>query len=185
MIDFTAGLAAEALSCIVWVPTDVLKERAQATGMTPSITNIIRRDGIRGLYKGYGATLASFGPFSAFYFMFVEQIKAGIKQVNNRENLTLLELVPACSVAGGAAALITAPLDLVKTRIQVDREYKSVISGLGTILRRDGIRGLFRGGASRVWFAVPNTAITMALMESIQSRLKCFQFFFVSSCQVT
>jgi hypothetical protein len=30
---------------------------------------------------------------------------------------------------------------------------------------------LFRGSGSRVWFAAPNTAITMAVMESVRYRL--------------
>ena len=78
MIDFAAGLFAEAVSCVVWVPTDVMKERAQACSLasTPyTFSSILRQEGLRGLYRGYGATLASFGPFSAFYFMFVEQLK--------------------------------------------------------------------------------------------------------------
>lgn len=28
-----------------------------------------------GLYRAYGATVGSFGPFSAFYFMFYEYLK--------------------------------------------------------------------------------------------------------------
>jgi len=31
---------------------------------------ILRTEGRRGIYKGYAATLASFGPFSALYFVF-------------------------------------------------------------------------------------------------------------------
>ena len=32
-------------------------------------------EGIRGLYKAYGATVLSYGPFSAFYFFFYETFK--------------------------------------------------------------------------------------------------------------
>ena len=30
---------------------------------------------MRGLYRAYGATVLSFGPFSAFYFLFYETFK--------------------------------------------------------------------------------------------------------------
>jgi hypothetical protein len=30
---------------------------------------------VRGLYRAYGATVGSFGPFSAFYFLFYEYFK--------------------------------------------------------------------------------------------------------------
>jgi hypothetical protein len=35
----------------------------------------MKTEGAGGLYRAYGATVASFGPFSAFYFMFYEQFK--------------------------------------------------------------------------------------------------------------
>ena len=78
-------------SCVVFVPVDVVKERLQvqrsshvvgslqATG-TPykgslhALRTIFVEEGIRGVYKGYGATLMSFGPFSALYFLFYEQV---------------------------------------------------------------------------------------------------------------
>ena len=34
---------------------------------------------VKGIYRGYGATLASFGPFSAFYFVFYEYITGDSK----------------------------------------------------------------------------------------------------------
>ena len=32
-------------------------------------------EGARGLYRAYGATVMSFGPFSALYFLFYEKLK--------------------------------------------------------------------------------------------------------------
>ena len=184
LVNFTAGFIAEAVSCVIWVPTDVVKERAQALNRTmhsksigSTVRNILAEEGIRGLYRGYGATLASFGPFSAFYFMFVEFLKERLRGSNGEENLSFRETATACAVAGGAAAFLTAPLDLVKVRMQVERRtkgssaYQSVLSGLKHVWKSDGLSGLFRGAMSRVWFAVPNTAITMAIMESIKHRL--------------
>jgi Mitochondrial carrier protein len=40
-----------------------------------ALIQISKTEGIRGIYKGYGATLASFGPFSALYFTIYEQMK--------------------------------------------------------------------------------------------------------------
>ena len=36
---------------------------------------IKQTEGIWGLYRAYGATVASFGPFSALYFLFYEKLK--------------------------------------------------------------------------------------------------------------
>ena len=35
----------------------------------------MKTEGARGLYRAYGATVMSFGPFSALYFMFYEYAK--------------------------------------------------------------------------------------------------------------
>lgn len=79
-------------SCILFVPVDVIKERMQiqkqmnisAAGTSSSqvyykssldaIRTIARAEGVRGVYRGYAATLMSFGPFSALYFTFYEEV---------------------------------------------------------------------------------------------------------------
>ena len=74
-VCFCAGMLAESISCIVFVPTDVMKERLQVGRVNVSLTKILATEGLRGLYKGYGASLLSFGPFSALYFPIYEGIK--------------------------------------------------------------------------------------------------------------
>lgn len=93
-------------SCVLWVPIDVVKERMQiqrvpkrprvpvapvegaaagASAPKPplvykngahALRSIIKSEGVVGLYRGYGATLLSFGPFSALFFMMHEEVRA-------------------------------------------------------------------------------------------------------------
>ena len=76
----------------MFVPIDVIKNRLQlqrsdASGKViaypgqpvykntfDAFIKIGAKDGIRGFYKGYGVTLLSFGPFSALYFLFYEEV---------------------------------------------------------------------------------------------------------------
>mgnify|MGYP001124740864 CR=1 FL=1 len=183
-LNFTAGLLAEAVSCVVWLPIDVVKERLQVQSLAPpavtaaaaaaapatasasgtavvtgsatgsaapqplqyrgtwdALRRIAREDGLRGLYRGYGATLASFGPFSALYLSSYEWFKATAAEMyranaaatsangaSTRAGDDAAEApLPAwlflCSgaLAGGLASLVTNPLDLVKLRIQIQR----------------------------------------------------------------
>jgi hypothetical protein len=80
----SAGLTAEAVSCLFFLPVDVIKERIQAqsnlntywyANARDAFRQILAKEGIRGLYRAYGATLAFFGPFSALYFTFYEHSK--------------------------------------------------------------------------------------------------------------
>ena len=75
---------AETVACIIFVPVDVIKERRQVQsdlksvdykGDVDAIRQTLKVEGFRGLYRAYGATVMSFGPFSAFYFLFYETLK--------------------------------------------------------------------------------------------------------------
>ena len=114
-VHFSSGMLAEAVTCIIYVPVDVVKERMQVQRRERSLTSnkkpqlyqykgswdalqqIIRTEGMKGIYRGYGATLASFGPFSALYFVFYERCKTISKQIlqdksaNTNSNVERLE----------------------------------------------------------------------------------------------
>ena len=59
-----------------------------------ALTQVFKTEGFRGLYKAYPATVLSFGPFSALFFMFYEQLKGFL--VKNDAN-TYLEQVKKAS----------------------------------------------------------------------------------------
>ena len=93
---FTAGMIAETMCCTIFVPVDVIKERLQVQvtskdsmmtmkngpqlhhyqGSLDALLQISRTEGLRGIYKGYGATLLSYGPFSALYFFLYEEVRS-------------------------------------------------------------------------------------------------------------
>jgi len=94
-VYFTAGLLAETVACLIYVPVDVIKERLQIQYRTDAVqykggwdalVKISKTEGPMGIYKGYGATLASFGPFSALYFVFYEKFKSWSKQYLQQQN---------------------------------------------------------------------------------------------------
>ena len=161
LVHFSSGMLAEAVTCIIYVPVDVVKERMQVQrrfifssnnsfvqenatnhqykGSWNALWQIIRTEGFRGIYRGYGATLASFGPFSALYFVFYEQCKAWSRERIHERNhcnsvldngnaknvrdgdLPLLHLVACSAGAGALASWLTSPLDMAKLRLQVQR----------------------------------------------------------------
>lgn len=84
MAYLIGGMFAEVVACLLFVPVDVIKERRQVqsnlrayeyTSDLNAIRSVMQTEGIRGLYRAYWATVASFGPFSALYFTFYESLK--------------------------------------------------------------------------------------------------------------
>lgn len=187
-----AGMLAEALSCVLWVPIDVIKERMQVQvpaqgpqrmyyrNTVHAVQTIMATERLGGLYKGYGATLLSFGPFSALYFMFYEKNKAMAQEYLKSTELPPHYTLASAATAGAAASLITNPLDMIKLRLQVQRAYAAeanavaytgILDGLTKVIRSEGVLALYKGAGARVAFHAPSTAITMSLFET------CRRFF--------
>jgi hypothetical protein len=201
-IHFTSGIMAEAVACLVYVPVDFIKERLQVQhrgdslnykGGWDALVKISRTEGLSGIYKGYAATLASFGPFSALYFVLYERFKLWSTDFSKSESLPFPWIILSSASAGALASWITSPLDMAKLRLQVQRgglasssplgktgpssfEVASSFSGVWDCLnyscQKDGVRGLFRGAGARVLHFVPATTVTMTCYESFRPFFK-------------
>ena len=199
-VHFSCGMMAETISCVIYVPVDVVKERMQVQHSTKgkgqyhnsydAFGKILRTEGLSGIYKGYAATLASFGPFSALYFMFYERFKHWTRQhlvrndstVQSVDNLEIpfpYVVLSSCS-AGALASWLTSPLDMAKLRLQIQRgklanqgevevTYRGVIDCLRYAYGHGGVYGLFRGAGARVLHFAPATTITMTCYETFRS----------------
>ena len=198
LVHLGGGMLAEAIACIIYVPVDVLKERLQVSNTYRNswhgLSEIVKHEGLSGLYKGYGATLASFGPFSAFYFLFYAKSKVWAKQqqqpavsstTETEEQQLPFSSIVMCSASSGAlASWLTSPLDMAKLRLQVQRQAASqattaaaaplekqqtMVQILRHVMQKEGVKGLFRGAGARVLHFAPATTITMSAYESFRS----------------
>jgi hypothetical protein len=82
---------------------------------------IVRTEGFSALFHGYKATLWRDLPFSALQFTFYEKERNLAKDYMGSNNIGLLLEIATAASAGGAAGVITTPLDVVKTRIQTQQ----------------------------------------------------------------
>lgn len=187
-------MLAETIACIVYVPVDVIKERLQVQSLTltnsylgsfHAMKQIMKTEGFSGIYKGYWATLASFGPYSAIYFVLYEKFKDYARHYQQSkalptQELSLPLLLLSSSSAGAIASWLTSPLDMAKLRMQIQRgaqsssspteiTYRGFIHCLQMTLKQQGIPGLFRGAGARVLHFVPSMTIVMTAYEKCRS----------------
>ncbi|RKP12458.1 S-adenosylmethionine transporter [Piptocephalis cylindrospora] len=107
-----ASSLAETASCLIRVPTEVVKQRAQtSTASVKDIAwSIAQTHGVQGFYRGFFTTLLREIPFTCVQFSLYEALKS------HYEVTSPLSAAWCGSVAGVIAAGLTTPLDVLKTR---------------------------------------------------------------------
>lgn len=161
--DAVSASIADASSCIVRVPSEVLKQRMQISHRDTaqlSLREAVRRtnlEGVRGFFAGFNATVIREVPFALMQMPMFEEIKhhhpwsAGARE---REDKGLLGIIgmQAGFFAGGWAGFLTTPLDVAKTRIileEVPAFRKGLFSTVVLMYKEAGVRGLFSGAVPR------------------------------------
>ncbi|QUC20852.1 uncharacterized protein UV8b_05093 [Ustilaginoidea virens] len=176
--NMAAASAGEVAACAVRVPTEVVKQRAQAglhggrsAAALRAILALRRAGGLRAvrseLYRGWGITVFREVPFTVVQFPLWEALKAwgarrrGADRDRDRErerehaDVSGLQSALFGSVAGAAAAAATTPLDVLKTRVMLSPVRVSVADVAARMLRDEGVRPFFAGLVPRVtWISV-------------------------------
>ncbi|GAB2224381.1 hypothetical protein Drorol1_Dr00005137 [Drosera rotundifolia] len=155
-----AGALGNVVSSGIMVPKELITQRMQAGAKGRSwevLLEVLGREGVMGLYKGYWATLLRNLPAGVLSYSSFEYLKAGVLARRNGKQLEPVESVCCGALAGAISASLTTPLDVVKTRLMtqgVDKAaavmYGGVIEMVKFILKEEGWVGFTRGMGPRV-----------------------------------
>ncbi|KAK3211780.1 hypothetical protein Dsin_016486 [Dipteronia sinensis] len=172
----TAGAIGGLAASLIRVPTEVVKQRMQ-TGQFASAPDAVRlivtKEGLKGLYAGYGSFLLRDLPFDAIQFCIYEQLRIGYKaaacrDLNDPENAVI------GAFAGALTGAITTPLDVIKTRLMVQgsaNQYKGIIDCVQTIVREEGPPALLKGIGPRVLWIGIGGSIFFGVLERTKRML--------------
>lgn len=156
----------------------VIKQRMQIQNsskmyrsMTDCARYVYKNEGLSAFYVSYPTTLSMTVPFTALQFLAYESIST---VMNPQKNYDPFTHCTAGAVAGGFAAALTTPMDVIKTMLQtrgsaIDPELRAVNSfraGCRLLYQREGIRGFFKGVKPRVVTTMPSTAICWSAYEA-------------------
>jgi len=228
VIHSVASSIGELVSCFILTPAEVLKQNAQvvkrsASASTKAFDGNATVQALRKfnkpsqLWRGYTALVARNLPFTAMQFPMFEHLKKTAlahRERKGKASGTLLEkgVITAISagMAGSVAAVITTPVDVVKTRImlsaasdgggdsnpkiealkeaeapgknaktELERARQTARSGRAggfavgrEILRTEGMKGLFRGGALRGAWTALGSGLYLGVYESGRTYLE-------------
>jgi solute carrier family 25 S-adenosylmethionine transporter 26 len=133
------------------------------------------------LWTAYGALAARNLPFTALPFLVFERFRSALTERRRREtgrDATLVDHGPVTAVAAGSAgalaAAVTTPVDVIKTRIMLaagDGARRGSMAFARDVVREQGRRGLFRGGALRRVWTMLGSGLYLGVYESARMYL--------------
>ncbi|XP_027195633.1 mitochondrial basic amino acids transporter-like [Dermatophagoides pteronyssinus] len=164
-----AGLCAGMTQSIISAPMELVKTRAQLNSITEwnCMKRILRYEGgLRGLYRGFGITIARDCPAFATYFFTYEWMMGNIQKnsTTKQEHPSTVDMLVAGGTAGALSWLVIYPLDVIKSRIQADNRYLSVSHCLRDTIDREGLNVLMRGCSPTLLRAFPANGATFVVV---------------------
>ncbi|KAI9119249.1 hypothetical protein K1719_009924 [Acacia pycnantha] len=158
---------------------EVLKVRLQMNpdkrkgGPILELRRTISEEGVRGLWKGVGPAMVRAASLTASQLASYDETKQILIKWTPLEEGFNLHLISS-TVAGILCTLITAPVDMIKTRLMLQREsktaggYKNGFHCAYEVLLTEGPRGLYKGGFAIFARLGPQTTITLLLCEELR-----------------
>jgi solute carrier family 25 thiamine pyrophosphate transporter 19 len=192
--SFISGAFAGTVATTATYPLDLLRTRFAAQGTDKVYQNLIyavreihNREGGKGFYRGLGAANAQIVPYMGLFFTLYEAFKPLI----HNAPIPLDWFGSADGFAGIAASIVSKtavyPLDTVRKRLQVQGpnrsryvhrnipEYAGITGTLKMILKREGLRGMYRGLTVALVKAAPTSAITIWTFERAMNVIRMLE----------
>ncbi|KPM04870.1 hypothetical protein NH340_JMT00903 [Sarcoptes scabiei] len=183
------GMVSRSIASVLLIPATVVKTRYESgvfkyRNLTDALRHTYRSDGVRGLCSGLLPTLMRDAPFSGLYFLFYSQLKQLIpndqnelkylpKQYSNSTILSSSSLTFLCGLSAGLlASMVTQPMDVIKTRMQLKpQEYSSFIRTTFLMIKKEKFRNLFAGLLPRMMRRTLMASMSWTVYEQMMRSL--------------
>ena len=182
------GVSAAVAAQVVWTPVDVVSQRlmvqtapaaaAHYRGGADAFRKILLADGVRGLYRGFGVSVLTYAPSSAAWWASYATAQRLLWRAvgpahHDSRGAAMAVQGASAAAAGGAAALVTMPLDTVKTRLQVmgaGARAPTLAAAARDLVREGGWAACYRGLGPR-WASMSLSSATMVTAYEFLKRL--------------
>ncbi|CAD2216445.1 solute carrier family 25 (mitochondrial S-adenosylmethionine transporter), member 26 [Angomonas deanei] len=148
-----AAMCGETSACCIRVPVEMVKQQMQAgfyhdlrrtligitNNLNPSELTDKHRFHFRGighLFSGMPIMLLRELPFSVIQMSLYELLKHRIQKEQSLAGCYYYLLPLSGAVSGGIAAFLTTPLDVIKTRIMLDKSRSAESRSISTVVKR-------------------------------------------------
>ncbi|KAL8952351.1 MAG: hypothetical protein Q9222_001731 [Ikaeria aurantiellina] len=181
MEHMLAASMGEIAACAVRVPTEVVKQRAQAAQHPSSMAalnfilaqrSVIGVPGVwREMYRGWGITVMREVPFTAIQFPLWEGMKSWRRRKLGQSQVSAVESGLFGSIAGAVAAGLTTPLDVLKTRMMLAKERQAAVPLFMQIWKDSGPRAFIAGIGPRVMWISAGGAVFLGTYQWVYNSM--------------
>ncbi|XP_078179230.1 mitochondrial substrate carrier family protein isoform X1 [Carex rostrata] len=173
---FASGAVSGALATALTNPTEVLKVRLQMnpkTGPVKELHKIFAEEGTRALWKGVGPAMVRAGCLTASQVATYDESKQALLRWTPLKEGFSLHFISSC-IAGTVGTLVAAPVDMIKTRLMLQREsqgarmYRNGFHCAYQVVASEGMGALYKGGFATFARLGPQTTITFLVYEQLR-----------------
>ena len=176
--NLATGAVARVCAGFVMMPVTVIKVRYESDiyaykSMLSASRDILRLEGARGFFSGFGATAIRDAPYAGLYVVFYEWSKKKFNAAFVSSSAVSAAGINFTSgaFAAGLATSITNPFDAVKTRLQLmPKKYGNMLKATRIMLQEDGLRSFFDGLGLRMSRKAMSSALAWTVYEELIGR---------------
>jgi solute carrier family 25 carnitine/acylcarnitine transporter 20/29 len=182
---FCSGFASGSVISLITSPMNIVKIRMQVeseAGLFTCMRDIYRVKGFTTFYRGYTTALATEGPGRGIYLWTYEYTKLQIVRlrygddyhhkpgriVTDSKYIDLSTRILSAIIAGVFSWLAIYPLDVIKSKVQLDiskQRYSSSWDCIKKTFRNEGMTGFFRGLTYTLLRAGPVSATILPVYD--------------------
>lgn len=182
-LSILTGASAGATEAFVVVPFELVKirlqDRAQASrynGMVDCVVKTVKAEGPLALYNGLESTMWRHILWNAGYFGCIFQVRALLPKpdLSRGKGGQIRNDLISGAVGGTVGTMLNTPMDVVKSRIQNSPKVKGSVPkynwawpALGTVMREEGPRALYKGFLPKVLRLGPGGGILLVVFTGV------------------
>ncbi|XP_068663796.1 uncharacterized protein [Aristolochia californica] len=177
-VKIASGAFSGAIATALTNPTEVLKVRLQMNstgrgGALREMQKIANEEGVSAFWKGVGPAMARAAVLTASQLATYDESKQALMRWTLLEEGFYLQFISS-AIAGTMGTLMTTPMDMIKTRLMLQREsksaeiYKNGFHCAYKVMQTEGPRALYKGGLAIFARLSPQTTITFLVCEKLR-----------------
>ncbi|KAL4318178.1 hypothetical protein GQ457_18G003430 [Hibiscus cannabinus] len=172
-----SGAVAGAVSRTAVAPLETIKTHlmvgSRGNSMAEVFDKITMTEGWKGLFRGNFVNVIRVAPSKAIELLAYETVKKKLTPEHGEQpKLPLPASFVAGAVGGVSSTLLTYPLELLKTRLTVNEDYKSLLDAVVKIVQAEGPGGLYKGLTPSLIGVVPYAASNYFAYDALRNAYK-------------